>query len=241
VDVSDARHDQAVALLTSGEKQITLEVYRENLVVNHLPPSPNPLTNTQPMKSPMIPPVKSIEPSQPVQRVQIESVHLDQSKVEGQAVTLQYPQTPPVSAFQGSTVAVLKPGPVLSPPDSVNKKITNSTGHLQQSDRNNVANHRDNTIETPAPRADSSSNIHMQTGKTANARSAFFSSTLQPQQSQSLSSVNSAKLSSVSSLNSTGDNSKLSAGSQGQITPSVQGDVKKSSPEPYSIEVHENT
>ncbi|ELT92576.1 hypothetical protein CAPTEDRAFT_148908, partial [Capitella teleta] len=42
VDVSDARHDQAVALLTSGTTDITLVVYREHLLETPEPVAPPP-------------------------------------------------------------------------------------------------------------------------------------------------------------------------------------------------------
>ena len=78
VDVSDATHDQAVALLTSGEKTITLVVYREDLVVNHIPsPVPSP-------KFQINQPAPTTDASQPIklQQAPVEPIRLQQAPVE---------------------------------------------------------------------------------------------------------------------------------------------------------------
>lgn len=65
VDVSDARHDQAVALLTSSTHEVTLVVYREHLIgqVGEAPPVQHQQELTEPQIVLQTGPVLAAEPT----------------------------------------------------------------------------------------------------------------------------------------------------------------------------------
>ncbi|CAH1247984.1 SCRIB [Branchiostoma lanceolatum] len=111
VDITEARHDQAVSLLTSSDR-IQLVTYREHLVINQEPPAsttpkarpPTPPPRTSPIpRSPTPPP--SYSPPPPPRSPSPPPTYENVERI--------------VSEMQQSSVVMSSPGPLVEPPSPI--------------------------------------------------------------------------------------------------------------------------
>ena len=174
VDVAEATHDQAVSLLTAGDRQVTLVLQREHLPANHAPSpahSPKP-----PMKLQQHTAAESITAAAATVAKQ---APLEQELVVDQMVVQSGPvlQAPPT--FKTDATAKIESSPKLSPPEpsssmAAGDKQEKKKGIKQKQNKPVVLSAGDATTVV-APPVDASA-----TKSKTDARTAFFASIAPP-------------------------------------------------------------
>ena len=174
VDVAEATHDQAVSLLTAGDRQVTLVLQREHLPANHAPSpahSPKP-----PMKLQQHTAAESITAAAATVAKQ---APLEQELVVDQMVVQSGPvlQAPPT--FKTDATAKIESSPKLSPPEpsssmAAGDKQEKKKGKKQKQNKPVVLSAGDATTVV-APPVDASA-----TKSKTDARTAFFASIAPP-------------------------------------------------------------
>ena len=175
VDVAEATHDQAVSLLTAGDRQVTLVLQREHLPANHVPSpahSPKP-----PMKLQQHTAAESITAA--AAATVAKQAPLEQELVVDQMVVQSGPvlQAPPT--FKTDATAKIESSPKLSPPEpsssmAAGDKQEKKKGKKQKQNKPVVLSAGDATTVV-APPVDASA-----TKSKTDARTAFFASIAPP-------------------------------------------------------------
>ena len=160
----DARHDQAVSLLTAGDRQITLVLLREHSLVNQSS-SPAPNSPSQPLKFQHF---IASQPDEPV-RVNEHTIQLEQAPAVQEKLVVQSGpvlQAPPSLNAGSPTTAKLDKSPKMTAPPTAAVKEKKADKKAKASKTAAAVTSADSVVTSPAST----------TLSKADARSAFFAS-----------------------------------------------------------------